>query len=125
MTSSIRLFNRAQPRSCYALPHVRCTQRAPLQPLIPAARLADWKGTDKRDHGVNRAKNGDATDPISSAVKSGLKEKNKGNGVKDKTKSQATTERDEQNSRENAEKEFPKAPRPIIGVQDERGKVRD
>ncbi|WEW56813.1 hypothetical protein PRK78_002268 [Emydomyces testavorans] len=87
----------------------------------PAARYGDWRGTRSEDHSVNRSKKGDHTDPETEGTRAGQKEKEEGNGVADKTKSQATTERDQNRSTEKTEEEFPKAPRPIIGLTDERG----
>ncbi|KAF3490763.1 uncharacterized protein GIQ15_00280 [Arthroderma uncinatum] len=51
------------------------------------------------------------------------KEKQEWSRTDDKSKSQATTEKDQKGSTRKAEEEFPKAPKPVIGMTDERGEV--
>lgn len=72
---------------------------------------------------MNRVKKGDTTDPQTEATRSGLKEKEEKKGLHDLSKSQSTTERDQQKSTCKTEEEFPKAPKPVIGMTDERGEV--
>lgn len=90
--------------------------------LAPAAPYSDWRGTRPEDAAVERAKKGDTTDPETEGAWKGMKEKAEGYG-NDKRKSQATTERDQHQVTKKLEKEHPKAPRPIIGMTDERGEV--
>lgn len=75
---------------------------------------------------MTRAQKGDKTDPETENIAGGQKEKAKAEaegGETDQPMSQATSERPQSKSKEAAEKEFPKAPRPIIGMNDERGRV--
>lgn len=93
--------------------------------LIPRCLYTDWRGTQSEDHGLDRIKRGDTTDPQSDAMKSGQEERARAsqNMDKDKAKSQATKERDQSHSKQQTEEEYPEAPRPIIGMNDERGRV--
>ncbi|KAK2855679.1 hypothetical protein FQN49_004950 [Arthroderma sp. PD_2] len=99
------------------------TARKCFRPYIATAQLSSWKGAGTEDQNTNRVKRGDVTDPQTEATKSGQKEKQEGNRVNDKSKSQATTERDQKDSTRKTEEEFPKAPKPVIGMTDERGEV--
>lgn len=106
----------------------RSIRRTPLPStrtatVTPAAPYGDWRGTRAEDNAVDRSKKGDTTDPQTQGANAGLKEKKEGNGANDQKTSQATTERDQRQTTKKSEKEFPKAPRPIIGLTDERGEV--
>lgn len=95
---------------------------------VPRCLHTNWKGAGTEDHGVNRVKKGDTGDPETEGIAAGQREKaeadkDKERGKRDQTKSQATSEKPQPKSKETAEKEFPEAPRPIIGMTDERGKV--
>ncbi|PKY08919.1 hypothetical protein P168DRAFT_323965 [Aspergillus campestris IBT 28561] len=74
-----------------------------------------------KDHAVDRAKRGDTTDPTSDAAAAGMKEREEREGQADRSKSQATTQRQGSQEAEKAKKEHPNAPTPIIGMNDERG----
>ncbi|EFQ97123.1 hypothetical protein MGYG_00166 [Nannizzia gypsea CBS 118893] len=102
---------------------LRPAPKGRFRPNFPTAHLSSWRGTSTEDQSVNRVKKGDITDPQTEATRSGRKEKGKKSGLDDMSKSQSTTERDQQNSTSKAEKEFPKAPKPVIGMTDERGEV--
>lgn len=52
-----------------------------------------------------------------------MKEKEEYHGISDHSKSHATTQRDGLSHGRKAKEEHPKAPEPIIGMNDERGKV--
>ncbi|EGE00686.1 hypothetical protein TESG_07982 [Trichophyton tonsurans CBS 112818] len=92
-------------------------------PNFPTAHLSSWRGSGAEDQSVNRVKKGDITDPQTEATRSGRKEKEEKEGLHDLSKSQSTTERDQQKSTSKTEEEFPKAPKPVIGMTDERGEV--
>ncbi|KAI9035379.1 uncharacterized protein KD926_003679 [Aspergillus affinis] len=80
----------------------------------------DWKGTGAGDHTSRRTKRGDNTDPTTDSAGAGIQERNESEGVPDDAKSQATTERGGAQHGKQAKKEHPKAPEPIIGMNDER-----
>ncbi|KAM5434293.1 hypothetical protein MferCBS31731_006788 [Microsporum ferrugineum] len=103
--------------------HFHSVSRKPLGPCFPSARLNSWRGTGTEDESTNRLKKGDVTDPQTEATKSGRKEKGEKDRADDKAESQAITERDQKGSTRKTEEEFPKAPKPVIGMTDERGEV--
>lgn len=110
-----------QQVSLFAYRLQRPSWSAPLSRLRKYS--TDWKGSRNTDHAVNRINKGDTTDPTTEQAKSGQEAKKEGNGVKDKSKSQATTQRDPTQSKKRTEEEHPEAPKPVIGMADERGKV--
>jgi hypothetical protein len=81
----------------------------------------DWKGSE--EHTTERSKEGDTADIHASSSASGLKERENNQGVADATKSQGMTETGGAKHGKKAKKEHPKAPEPIIGMNDERAKV--
>ncbi|KAJ5682538.1 hypothetical protein N7462_005703 [Penicillium macrosclerotiorum] len=106
----------------------RATVRVGLQPVTYIASSSrvyslpkDWKGTQPEESTIKRAKAGDATDPSAAATAAGMKEREVNEGVADDSKSQGTTERGGRKHGEKAKREHPKAPEPIIGMNDERG----
>ncbi|PLB43486.1 hypothetical protein P170DRAFT_480462 [Aspergillus steynii IBT 23096] len=80
----------------------------------------DWKGTGAEDHTARRTKKGDKTDPTTDSSAAGMQEREESEGVAHDAKSQATTERGGAKHGKQAKKEHPKAPEPIIGMNDER-----
>lgn len=81
----------------------------------------DWKGRQPSEHVTNRK---DGLDIQSAASNAGQKDRSK--GVPDESSSghsQATTEKDKGNQNEQAQKDHPEAPGPVIGMNDERGQV--
>ncbi|KAK2808776.1 hypothetical protein FQN50_004448 [Emmonsiellopsis sp. PD_5] len=90
----------------------------------PPTNRRFWTGSTQKDHTVNKSKRGDTTEPQSAAATAGLKE-NKATKSKnaEKWKSNATTEHDLGKGHAAADDEFPEAPRPIVGMEDERGRV--
>ncbi|KAF3398577.1 hypothetical protein F1880_006336 [Penicillium rolfsii] len=83
----------------------------------------EWKGAHTEENSIRRAKRGDTKDPSASAVASGMEERDVNEGIADDTKSQATTERGGRKEERKAKNEHPSAPEPIIGMNDERGRV--
>ncbi|KAJ4362721.1 hypothetical protein N0V95_001323 [Ascochyta clinopodiicola] len=67
------------------------------------------------EHSVNKAKKGDTNDIQTSNLKSGL------DSAKEGTGGNATEAKDSAGGKAKAKKEFPEAPDPAIGMQDERG----
>lgn len=82
-----------------------------------------WEGDPPEEHSKERAKKGDTSDIHAAAGASGLKERERNEGVADETMSQATTERGGVKQSRKAKKEHPAAPEPIIGMNDERAQV--
>ncbi|KAJ5833864.1 hypothetical protein N7474_002175 [Penicillium riverlandense] len=79
-----------------------------------------WKGSSTDENAVSRAEKGDRHDPESEAAASGLKEREANEGIADDTKSQGRTQRGGRKQGRKAKAEHPKAPEPIIGMNDER-----
>ncbi|KAF9886307.1 hypothetical protein FE257_011566 [Aspergillus nanangensis] len=82
-----------------------------------------WEGSKAEDHTVNRAKRHDTTDPSTAASSSGMKDRMEAKINADDSKPQGTTERGGSEHQRKAKKEHPKAPEPIIGMNDERGRA--
>ena len=76
----------------------------------------DWSGRKADEHVSNRK---DELDVQSAASQSGHRERATG----DEKQSQATTEKDSGNQNEQAQRDHPEAPGPVIGMNDERGQV--
>ncbi|KAJ6181025.1 hypothetical protein N7519_011486 [Penicillium mononematosum] len=83
----------------------------------------DWKGSSAEEHVRKRSKKGDTEDVHSEAAASGLRERRTNQGLADETKSQGMTERGGTKYGKKAKEEHPKAPEPVIGMNDERAKV--
>ena len=81
-----------------------------------ASGTADWSGRQPQEHATNRK---DELDVQSGASQSGKRERAGGN----ENESQGTTEKDSGNQNQQAEKDHPEAPGPVIGMNDERGQV--
>ncbi|KAJ5627732.1 hypothetical protein N7490_009960 [Penicillium lividum] len=81
-----------------------------------------WTGSSTDDHSTQRSKKGDTYDIASEASASGMEERQENQGIADKTKSQATTQRGGIESSKKAKAEHPAAPEPIIGMNDERAR---
>ena len=77
-----------------------------------------WTGRQPSEHVTNRD---DELNIQSGASQSGKRERASG----DEKQSQATTEKDKGNQNEQAQKDHPEAPGPVIGMNDERGQVSD
>lgn len=75
------------------------------------------------EHAVNRAQNNDTTDPGTKASSEGMADRMESEGIADPTKSEATTERGGLKAERKAKEEHPKAPEPVIGMNDERANV--
>lgn len=81
----------------------------------------DWKGTGAEDNAVNRAEKNDTTDPTTDASASVMQDRKEGGG--NDAKPQGATEKGGSQHGKKAKQEHPKAPEPIIGMNDERGHV--
>lgn len=89
-----------------------------LLSTTPARRSTDtnkWDGRHGDEHVLNRD---DELDIQSGASKSGKRER-----VEEDHPSSATTEKDTGNNNEQAKKDHPEAPGPVIGMNSERGGV--
>ena len=82
-----------------------------------------WTGTPEEEHAVHRTQRNDTTDPETEASSEGMAERGENEGIADGNKSQATTERGGLKHQRRAKEEFPKAPEPVIGMNDERAEV--
>jgi len=77
----------------------------------------------EEEHAVHRTQRNDTTDPETEASSEGMAERGENEGIADGNKSQATTERGGLKHQRRAKEEFPKAPEPVIGMNDERAEV--
>lgn len=83
-----------------------------------------WRGMPPEEHAVDRTKhNADTTDPETKASSLGMSERDRKEGIADRSQSQATTERGGSGYGRKAKKEHPRAPEPVIGMNDERAQV--
>lgn len=83
----------------------------------------EWTGSSGNDHTIDRATRRDATDPeIESAVKS-MDDRRRNFGKENSSMSQAVTEREGAKFARKAKKDYPEAPEPLIGENDEKGRV--
>lgn len=92
-----------------------------MQARLNSGLSKDWKGTGAEDNAVNRAKKNDTTDPTTDASASVMQDRKEGGG--DDAKPQGATEKGGSQHGKKAKQEHPKAPEPIIGMNDERGHV--
>ncbi|MCJ1230929.1 hypothetical protein MMC12_007603 [Toensbergia leucococca] len=86
-----------------------------LQPFSCNNRLsaANWEGRQPEEHITNRK---DELNVQASASKSGKRAR-----AEDSDQSSATSSKDQGNQNEQAKKDHPEAPGPVIGMNDERG----
>ena len=82
-----------------------------------------WKGSSEYEHTVPRVKRGDETDPETEAAGKAMKEREVDYGVKEDDLPQGVTERGGIAFAREGKEEFPKAPEPVIGENDEIGRV--
>ncbi|PYI06835.1 hypothetical protein BO78DRAFT_268956, partial [Aspergillus sclerotiicarbonarius CBS 121057] len=92
-----------------------------VQARLNSGVYKDWKGTGSEDHAVNRAKKRDTTDPTTDASASVMKDREESEGIANSSKPQGATERGGTKHGRKAKQEHPKAPEPVIGMNDERG----
>lgn len=97
--------------------------RSSRDPKVKGHKVQEWRGSSTEDHATNRAAKNDITDPEVEGVAKGQKEREESAGIADATKSSATTQRDLGQNKKKAKEEHPKAPEPVIGMNDERGSV--
>ena len=98
---------------------LRATFPRSLPPLTQhrfASGTSDWSGRQAHEHATNRK---DELDVQSGASQSGKRERATDND----NASQGTSEKDSGNQNEQAKKDHPEAPGPVIGMNDERGGV--
>ncbi|EXJ77211.1 hypothetical protein A1O3_10369 [Capronia epimyces CBS 606.96] len=98
-------------------PLISISVRAPLSTtsLLLAkdpSSTPGWEGRGPESHAVNRSQ----LDPQSQGAQQGIKDHEDG-----KEGGQAISRKDEGNANKKAKKEHPKAPEPVIGMNDERG----
>lgn len=77
---------------------------------------SDWSGRQPQEHVSNRK---DELDVQSGASQSGKRER----AADNENASQGTSEKDSGNQNEQAQKDHPEAPGPVLGMNDERGQV--
>lgn len=83
-----------------------------------------WVGSSPRDHAVPRVKRGDETDPETEAAGKGMKDREENYGTAKADLPDGVTERQGLSFARKAKQQFPEAPEPIIGENDEIGRVR-
>ncbi|KAF2822250.1 hypothetical protein CC86DRAFT_373408 [Ophiobolus disseminans] len=89
---------------------------APARQLsLSASRKVEKTQTQEGKHAVNKAKEGDTHNVQESNAKAGMDAQKSGTG------GNATEGKDSAGGKAKAKKEFPEAPDPAIGMQDERG----
>ena len=116
-------LNMSVLRSSIRAPTLLCpTLRSSLR-LLPslneyrfASGTSDWSGRQPDEHVSNRK---DELDVQSGASQSGKRERSMNN----EEASQGTSEKDSGNQNQQAQKDHPEAPGPVIGMNDERGQV--
>ena len=101
----IPTYLRTAPRTSSSLSHHRF-----------ASGTSDWSGRQPQEHVSNRK---DELDVQSGASQSGKRER----AADNENASQGTSEKDSGNQNEQAKKDHPEAPGPVIGMNDERGGV--
>lgn len=94
-----------------------------VNPRVKNHPVQEWKGSSSEDHAVNRTKRKDTTDPETENSAKGQAEREEYDGIAEKSKSQATTQRDLGQHNKRAKEEHPAAPEPVIGMNDEKGRV--
>ncbi|RAL13204.1 uncharacterized protein BO97DRAFT_442637 [Aspergillus homomorphus CBS 101889] len=109
--------------SLFARPQQQQQALRAITPVsVQSRRLnSSWVGTNQDDHAVNRQKKRDTTDPETDASSAGLKDREEKHGLPDSSKPQGATERGGLKHERKAKSEHPKAPEPILGMNDERG----
>ncbi|KAL4806665.1 hypothetical protein BDV18DRAFT_159835 [Aspergillus unguis] len=101
---------------------------APLQTLSLGAQTRhqsgvnkDWKGSSGEKHATHRAeKEKDHTDPQTIASSRTMQDREENFGVESRGESNAATERGGRKNEKEVKKDHPKAPEPVIGMNDER-----
>lgn len=130
VASMLQSMPTPRPPPPYLLSIQSFWQPAPSHPTRGGQRCSEgtltkeWKGTGAEDHSARRTKKGDQTDPTTDSAGAGIQERQESEGLAHDAKSQATTERGGVKHGKQAKKEHPKAPEPIIGMNDERAQVR-
>lgn len=108
------------PFTAASLPR-RISQHQTLLAVVSRRRVSSsgsaraWTGKSKEEHVVHRK---DELDVQSEASQSGMRLKEEG-----KEGSQAISQKDEGSHAKKAKQDYPEAPEPILGMNDERGSV--
>ncbi|KAL2855870.1 hypothetical protein BJY01DRAFT_243055 [Aspergillus pseudoustus] len=108
LTSSIRPVDILRPTSG-------------LQTRLNSGITKDWKGSSGEKHATHRIqKEKDATDPQTIGSERSMKDREENYGTGNSAKSDAATERGGRKNEKKAKQDHPKAPEPVIGMNDER-----
>lgn len=85
----------------------------------------DWEGSSGKNHTTHRVeKENDKTDPQTIGASRTMKDREQNFGSESSGQSGAATETGGRKNAKKAKKDHPKAPEPVIGMNDERAGVR-
>ncbi|KAL3468011.1 hypothetical protein BJX64DRAFT_246688 [Aspergillus heterothallicus] len=106
------------------------TSLSPVAALLPSSGVQarpnsgitkDWKGSSGEKHATHRVqKENDATDPQTIGSKRSMNDREENYGTGNSAKSDAATERGGRKNERKVKEDHPKAPEPVIGMNDER-----
>lgn len=95
-----------------------------VQARLQSGVNKDWEGSSKEKHTTHRVKEEkDYTDPQTIGASRTMQDREENYGVGNTGMSNAATERGGLKNEKATKKEHPKAPEPIIGMNDERAQV--
>lgn len=107
--------------SIFPLPVLRT---AGVQARPNSSVTKDWKGTSGEKHTTHRVKKeNDKTDPQTIGASQAMKDREQNFGSEKSGQSGAATETGGRKNAKKAKKDHPKAPEPVIGMNDERAGV--
>ncbi|KAL4779467.1 hypothetical protein BJX76DRAFT_361768 [Aspergillus varians] len=93
-----------------------------VQARLNSGITKDWKGSSGENHATHRVqKEKDRTDPQTIGASRSMKDREQNFGKANSGQSSAATETGGRENEKKAKKDHPKAPEPIIGMNDERG----
>ncbi|KAL4914065.1 hypothetical protein BDW62DRAFT_213777 [Aspergillus aurantiobrunneus] len=96
-----------------------------VQARLKSGVTKDWKGSSGEKHATHRVqKEKDETDPQTIGSSRSMKDREQSFGEANSGESHAATETGGRENEKKAKKEHPKAPEPIIGMNDERAQVK-
>ena len=113
--STLMPFARTKRNAPHLLRSITQSRNFAAATVLSATK--DWDGRQPQDHVTN---SDNELDIQSSASKSGKQQR-----AENSHPTSAATEKDTGNNNEQAKKDHPEAPGPVIGMNDERGAVRD
>ncbi|OJJ62792.1 hypothetical protein ASPSYDRAFT_41485 [Aspergillus sydowii CBS 593.65] len=94
---------------------------AAMQARRNSGIMKDWKGSSGEKHTTHRVeKENDKTDPQTIGASRTMKDREQNFGSESSGQSGAATETGGRKNAEEAKKDHPKAPEPVIGMNDER-----